>query len=44
MSATFLELHKATKRIINVLEPLSPEDRQKVLAAVQELLGRQPAA
>lgn len=40
MPATFLELHKISKKIIKALEPLSDEDREKVLAAVLALFGQ----
>jgi len=40
MPATFLELHKVTKKIIKALEPLDETDREKVMAAVLALYGQ----
>jgi hypothetical protein len=43
MAATFLDwkrLNKVTKKLIKALEPLSEEDREKVIAAVLALYGQ----
>jgi len=39
MPATFIELHKAQRKVVTALEPLSPADRRKVIAAVLALYG-----
>jgi len=41
MPATFIELHRVTKRITKALEGLDADDRAKVLAAVAALYGKQ---
>jgi len=40
MPASFLELHKITKKITKALEPLDETDRDKVIAAVLALYGQ----
>jgi hypothetical protein len=40
MPATFLDLHKITKKIIKALEPLDGTDREKVITAVLALYGQ----
>jgi hypothetical protein len=40
-----MELHRVQKKVVTALEPLSPEDRRKVIAAVLAIYGeKEPEA